>query len=102
MNRLVGLLVICPDRHDSYLRVRSNRWNPPMTTRNRCVVDHRLSNNELFRMIAIDKKYNQSFLLTFILLGYFSSTQELSYRPSQHVFRHKQRTDEQRKTVLGK
>ena len=56
-----------------------------MTTRNRCVVDHRLSNNELFRMIAIDKKYNQSFLLTFILLGYFSSTQELSYRPSQRV-----------------
>ena len=43
-----------------------------MTTRSRCGVDHRLSNNELFRMIAIDKKYNQSFLLTFILLGHFS------------------------------
>ena len=54
-------------------------------------------------MIATDKKkYNQSFILTFILLGHFSSAQELSYRSSQHVFGRKQRTDEQRKTVLGK
>ena len=103
MNDLVGLLVKCPDRHDSYLRGYAQTdgtlpWRQEIGAESTIVY---LTVSYL-EMIAIDKKYNQSFLLTFILLGHFSSAQELSYRPSQHVFGHKQRTDEQRKTVLGK
>ena len=35
--------------------LRLNRWNPPMIIKNPCVIDHCTSNNELLRMIAINK-----------------------------------------------
>ena len=44
----------------------------------------------------------QSFELTFILFSYFLSSEELSYRPRQHVLGHKQCTDKQRQAMLGK
>ena len=52
-------------------------------------------------MIAVDKNITQCFILTFILLGYPPSSQELSNRPCQHVLGHKQCADKQRKAMLG-
>ena len=69
-----------------------------------CVIVHCLPNDELFRIIAIDKKLTQGIELTFILgqMGYYPSPHELSDCPCQHVLRHKQGTNEQRNAMLRK
>ena len=67
--------------------------------KNPCVVDHRRSNNKSLKNHCYLIEY---FELTFILIGYFPSPQELSYCPCQHILGHKQRTDEKWKTMLSK
>ena len=84
------------------LELHSRRWNPPIIIKNLCVINHCLSNNELLRVIAIDKNLIQSIKLTFILSGYFLSCYELPYWPCQHVLRHKQSTNKQWKVMLSK
>ena len=42
--------------------------------KNPCVVDQCRSNDELLRMIVIDKNTTQSSILTFVLLGNISSS----------------------------
>ena len=44
----------------------------------------------------------QSVKLTFVVFGYFPSTQVLSNGPGQNILGYEQRTYEQRKAVLGK
>ena len=73
-----------------------------MIIKNPCVVDHRRPNSKLLRVITAYKNLTQSTELTFIPFGYFPSDQELSNGPSQHILRHKQRTDEQRKAMFSK
>ena len=44
----------------------------------------------------------QSVKLTFVVFGYFPSTQVLSNSPGQNILGYEQRTYEQRKSMLGK